>query len=200
MVHRSIRNGSRSSRRIVYKESVDGDGGFPFLLTLLVLLYSKASYDFETASTLVLSWFPRNEFRAPCPVFRYHILLSISPTPDPARYSRDRVRLEEYLEVVDGRRTRCWDTIHELVNSQPWKCDKVTLLFSSHRELASGGRLYREARRKLTRHSGVNSELWEWMEDKQSWMDTVLGVCWTRCMLYSVSTHDHAMERWRGMT
>jgi hypothetical protein len=42
-------------RRIVYKESVVGVGGFPFLLSLLVLLYSKASYDFETASTLVLS-------------------------------------------------------------------------------------------------------------------------------------------------
>jgi len=28
---------------------------FLFLLSLLVLLYSKASYDFETASTLVLS-------------------------------------------------------------------------------------------------------------------------------------------------
>ena len=42
-------------RRIVYKDSVVGVGGFPFLLSLLVLLYSKASYDFETASTLVLS-------------------------------------------------------------------------------------------------------------------------------------------------
>jgi hypothetical protein len=41
-------------RRIVYKESVVGVGGFPFLLSLLVLLYSKASYDFETASTFVL--------------------------------------------------------------------------------------------------------------------------------------------------
>jgi hypothetical protein len=42
-------------RRIVYKESAVGVGGFPFLLSLLVLLYSKASPDFETASTLVLS-------------------------------------------------------------------------------------------------------------------------------------------------
>jgi hypothetical protein len=42
-------------RRSVYKESVDGVGGFPFLLSLPVLLYSQASYDFETASTLVLS-------------------------------------------------------------------------------------------------------------------------------------------------
>jgi len=42
MVHRSIRNGSIGGRRIVYKESVDSVGGFPFLLSILVLLYSKA--------------------------------------------------------------------------------------------------------------------------------------------------------------
>jgi len=44
-----------SSRGIVYNESVVGGGGFPVLLSLLVLLYSEASYVFETASTLVLS-------------------------------------------------------------------------------------------------------------------------------------------------
>ena len=42
MVHWSMKSGSRGGRRIVYKESVDGVGGFPFLLSLLVLLYSKA--------------------------------------------------------------------------------------------------------------------------------------------------------------
>ena len=41
MVHRSMEDGSRGGRQIVYKESVDGVGGFPFLLSLLVLLYSK---------------------------------------------------------------------------------------------------------------------------------------------------------------
>jgi hypothetical protein len=44
-------------RRIVYKESVVGVGGFSFLLSLLVLLYSKESYDFESVSTVVLSCF-----------------------------------------------------------------------------------------------------------------------------------------------
>jgi len=43
----------------------------------------------------------------------------------------DRARLEEYLEVVDleavgVRRARGWDSIHRLVNSKPWECDKVT--------------------------------------------------------------------------
>jgi hypothetical protein len=42
-------------RQTVYKDSVVGIEGFPFLLSLLVLLYSKASYDFETASTGVMS-------------------------------------------------------------------------------------------------------------------------------------------------
>jgi len=46
---------------------------------------------------------------------------------------------------------------HQLVNSQPWECDKVTLPLSSHGELADGGRSCMEARRKLKLHSGVNS-------------------------------------------
>jgi len=54
------------------------------------------------------------------------------------------------------RRAWCLDSIHQLVNSQPWECDKVTVLSRSHRELADGGRSCREARRKLTQHSGVN--------------------------------------------
>jgi len=38
----------------------------------------------------------------------------------------DRGRLEEYMEVVDleavdGRRARCWDSIHRLLNSTPWE-------------------------------------------------------------------------------
>ena len=42
-------------RRIAYTESVVSVGGFPFVLSLLVHLYRNATYDFETASTLVLS-------------------------------------------------------------------------------------------------------------------------------------------------
>jgi len=55
MLHPSMRNGSRVADKTVFKESVVGVGGFPFLLSLLVLSYSKAIYDFETASTRVLS-------------------------------------------------------------------------------------------------------------------------------------------------
>ena len=64
-----------------------GIGGFPFLLSLLVLLYSKAIDNFETASTLVLSLISRYELRALLSRLWYHILFPISPTPDPARYT-----------------------------------------------------------------------------------------------------------------
>jgi hypothetical protein len=63
-------------RRIVYKESVVGVWWFPFLLSILVLLYSKASYHFETALTLVFFWFPRNEYRALCFALLYHIIVT----------------------------------------------------------------------------------------------------------------------------
>jgi hypothetical protein len=51
----------------------------------------------------------------------------------------DRARLKEYLEEVDRRRTGFCDSIHQLVNSQLWECDEVTLPLSSYRELADGG-------------------------------------------------------------
>jgi len=41
-------------RQIVYEESVVGVGGFPLLLSLLILLYSKASNDSGIASTFAL--------------------------------------------------------------------------------------------------------------------------------------------------
>jgi hypothetical protein len=51
-------------RPIRYTESAVRVGGLPFLFSLLVLLNSKASYDFDPAPTLVLLRFPRNESRA----------------------------------------------------------------------------------------------------------------------------------------
>jgi len=32
-------------------------------------------------------------------------------------------------------------------------------------------------------------------EDRQSWVNAVFGICCTRCMLYSVLTHDDGMVR-----
>jgi len=45
---------------------------------------------------------------------------------------------------------------HQLVNSHPWECDKVTLPLSSHGELADGGRSCMEAHRRLKLHSRGN--------------------------------------------
>jgi hypothetical protein len=44
----------------------------------------------------------------------------------------------------------------QLVNLQPWECGNLTLPGSCHGEVADGGRLCREAHRKLKQHSGVN--------------------------------------------
>jgi len=85
----------------------------------------------------------------------------------------DRARLEEYLEVVDleavgGRRARCWDSIHRLVNSKPWECDKVTSPLKLLWRTGWWRWIGREVRRKLKLHSGVNSKSWEWRDDRQS--------------------------------
>jgi polynucleotide 5'-kinase involved in rRNA processing len=55
MVHRSMRNGSRAVDELYIKRVLLGLEDSFFLLSLLVLLYRKGSYDFETPSTLVLS-------------------------------------------------------------------------------------------------------------------------------------------------
>ena len=47
-------------RQSVYKERLFGVGGFPFLLSLLILLYRKAIDDFRKISQfLFLALFPR---------------------------------------------------------------------------------------------------------------------------------------------
>jgi len=110
MVHRSMKNGSRAGRRIVYKESVDGVGGFPFLLSLLVLLYSKQQYDFERYSDS-------------CSLdthFEFSSETSISPAPDPARYNDGPAEghLPRNRDIIETMRIglapicpsrRCWE-------------------------------------------------------------------------------------------
>jgi len=98
----------------------------------------------------------------------------------------DRGWLDEYCEPVDGLRIGWWDSIHLLVDSQMWECDKVTLPLSSDGEVVDGGQSCQEAPRKRKLHWGVNSFSWEGKDDKQSWVDTVLGVCYAQCILYSV--------------
>jgi len=43
----------------------------------------------------------------------------------------DHAQLEDYMEVVDRRRAGCQNSIHQLLNSQLWECDEVTLSLSS---------------------------------------------------------------------
>jgi hypothetical protein len=63
----------------------------------------------------------------------------------------------EYLEAVDRRHAGCLVSIYQLVNSQPWECDELTLPLRSLGKLAGGGRSCREALQKVKLHSGVNS-------------------------------------------
>jgi hypothetical protein len=66
-------NRFKCGSRIVYMECVVSVGGCQCLLSWLVLLYSKALYNLETASTVPLSWFPWNKSQVVCFIFRYHI-------------------------------------------------------------------------------------------------------------------------------
>jgi len=91
--------------------------------------------------------------------------------------------MDKYCEAVHGRRAVYWDSVHQVVNSQPCECDNVTIPLSNHGELADDGRSCWEPHQKLTLHSEVNSYSWKWREDKQSWVYAVLGISCTRYQL-----------------
>jgi len=65
-----------------------------------------------------------------------------------------------------GRWTACWDSINHLVNSQPWECDKVTLPLKRLWRTGWWRSISREVPWKIQLHSGVNSKLWEWRDDR----------------------------------
>jgi len=56
MVHQSRSNGLRVADELYLKRGHLMTGGFPFLHTLLVLFYGKASYDCWPAPTCILCW------------------------------------------------------------------------------------------------------------------------------------------------
>jgi len=85
----------------------------------------------------------------------------------------DRGGLDEDLEVfdlqaVDGRRARCWDSIHLFVNSKPWESDKVTLPLKLLWRTGWWQSICREICQKLKLHSGANLKSREWRDDRQS--------------------------------
>ena len=73
--------------RSVYNERLFGVGGFPFLLSLLVLLYSKASTILTRLDLLSCPDSLDTNFKASCPDSDIPLLLPISPTSDPACYT-----------------------------------------------------------------------------------------------------------------
>jgi len=96
-------------RRIVYRESVVCVGGIPFLLSLLVLLYSKASYDFETASIFCLVLTPSKRSSNPLscfPISHWSHQHHLCPT------------LPITLERVLLHRTQYWKCLHPMSGSK----------------------------------------------------------------------------------
>ena len=62
------------------------------------------------------------------------------------------------LEAVHGRRARCCDSIHWLVNSKLWECEEVTVPLKLLWRTGWWRSISREAREKLKLHSGVKSK------------------------------------------
>ena len=102
-----------------------------------------------------------------------HSELWLSEFWDALAAGYDQGRFEEYMAVVDveavyWRCTRCWDSIHRLVNSKPWEYDEMTLPWKLLYRTGWSQSICREVRRKLKLHSGVNSKLIEWRDNRQS--------------------------------
>ena len=95
---------------------------------------------------------------------------------------RDPVRLDEYLEAADGRRTGTqfisWLTRNH-GNVTRW-----LYLWSSYGELAGGGW-------SVGRYAGS----WSYIQGSTRNCENEGTTDNLRCMLYSVLTHDHGMER-----
>jgi len=102
---------------------------------------------------------------------------------------RNRASLKIYLEAVmepvwrytwrlwsseigrllgGGRWTVRRVSIQQLVNSQPWECDKVTLPLKLLWRTGWWRSISRKVRWKLNRHSGVNLKSWEFRDVRQS--------------------------------
>jgi len=118
---------------------------------------------------------------------------------------RDQGSLGMHLEAVIKRVWRCtW---------RPWSTEIGAVLGGDQSGGGSSGGRHNGSWHTihwLTRTGGnvenrvnmVCREMGDWLGvgDRRCWYDAICGVCSTRCMLYSVLTLDHSMERWRGMT
>jgi hypothetical protein len=107
MVHRSMANGSRMADELYIKRVLPTLEDFlSFLLSLLVLWYSKASYDFETASTLVLFGFvliPLKRTSSLLPRFRYYITVTNITYARPRPLQYEGTTLPEIKKRLNGQ-------------------------------------------------------------------------------------------------
>jgi len=88
MVHRSMRNGSRVANELYIKRVLLALEDFLFFSLYSFSCIAKQVTTLKQFRLLSCPDFPRNEPRAFCPAFDKTLLLPISLTPDPARYTR----------------------------------------------------------------------------------------------------------------
>jgi len=96
----------KGGRWIVYEERLLDVGWFPFLFSLLLLMYSKALHDFEIASTLVLFSQYVQKF---CLDSNITLLIPKSPMPNPTHY--------KYLNTVWHTNIQFLTAFHLKVNT-----------------------------------------------------------------------------------
>jgi hypothetical protein len=93
--------------------------------------------------------------------------------------------------VVDARCTGWWDSILQLVNSESWECDKVTVPLKFYGELAGGSQSVGRPTKTWIYIQGstcnhVNEETINNFRCMLHQGYAIVGVCCTLCMLYSV--------------
>jgi len=99
-------------RRSVYKERLLGVGGFPFLLSLLILLYSKASMTLNQLWLLSCLDHLITNFETLCSDYDITLLLPISPTSNPDCYAGTSPSKHNwYWMYCQHCLTRCFDLV-----------------------------------------------------------------------------------------
>jgi len=109
--------------------------------------------------------------------------------------SRNCASLDEYLEAVDGRRARCWDSIDQLVNSPLWEYDKVLYLWALMGSwLMADNRIGRQAARWSYISGSIRNHENGGKTHNLAWMlytvSAVLGICSTWCQLGIMTGRD----------
>jgi len=90
----------KGGRQSVYKERLFGVGGFSFLLSLLVLVSSKASTTLNQLRFLFCADFLATNFE-PHPDYDITLKSLILPALDPARYTGVQISQHQVIDILE---------------------------------------------------------------------------------------------------